>query len=392
MTRRANTPRSTKTKFGSLAGALVLAATAPLALQVAPAASLGLPEVALGGGGSAVPLELDVHVPSPAGLPGVVSGAGQSGPVEEVVVGGPKQPSVSVPLPPVPVAVPQTPEPPAAGASPGALGSASVPSVAAGERSGQGSAEPSPPSTQSTGTPTAGAPGAPGASDAGVGGVGIASGAGVTHAGESGAGYADGLAAEADGDGDALARIARRERTLKATVARLAGCLSEVPPRQRELLELRSGLGGEGPLDPRAAAAKLHVSPGRLAGRERRAVRELRAQASMHGCSRAHEEIAASAGSSLARVIDEPPLGGGGVREAGYRQRAGSAGGVRAPLSHAHGSLLGLGSEASDAILIVLLSLAAGVTLLVVLGDEAGQGPRHASWRRRIGNRLNARR
>jgi hypothetical protein len=255
------------------------------------------------------------------------------------------------------------------------------------DRSNEVEAESAPPNE---GSPAA----ATGASGAGYGGEAAAGGEGGVPigAGEAGAGYGELLVAKAGAD--ARARIARREHTLKATVARFAGCLSRVPGRQRQLLELRAGLGGTDPLDPQAVSAKLHVSQGRFAGWERRAVRELRAQASADGCKRAHDEIAALAGSTLGRFIGEHPLDGGGAQEVSYRQTAGGAGGVRAPLSHARASLLRLGlpPEASDAILILLLVLAACVTLVAVLGDEAGQGPRHASWRRRVGNRLNARR
>ncbi len=359
--------------------AVTVAVMVPLAVAVAPAASLGLPSVTLP---SAAP-ELDVQVPLPPSLPSISAGEGQSG-SEESVTG--KPPIVSVQSPPVPVEVPP-PQLPSVGVSSGTVEPPSAPSVSSDNQSGQGTVGPSSPHESAPAAAASGA-GAGGGAAAANGVVDVPIGV------DAGPSVGSGKLLTPKAGAGVRARIARRERTLKATVARLAGCLGEVPPRQRKLLELRSGLGGEDPLDPRAAAAKLHVSLGRLVGWERRAVRELRAQASADGCRRAHDGIAALAGSTLGRLIDEHPLDGGGTREASYRQRASSAGGVRAPLSHARGSLLGLGlsSEASNAVLILLLLLAACVTLLVVLGDEAGQGPRHASWRRRIGNRLNARR
>jgi hypothetical protein len=202
------------------------------------------------------------------------------------------------------------------------------------------------------------------------------------------------------GAGGIWARVARRESRLKSTVVRLAGCLEALPVGQRELLALRSGLRTGAALDPGATAARLHLSAARLVRRERRAVRELQASASAGGCAQAHG-LAGVAVSAVDRLFAEPEgitggpsTDGGVIVEASYAQPATRTGSGSGPASRPRGGLLGaaIPAAASDAILVALLLLAAFVTIVVVLGDEAGLGPRHGDWRRRIGNRLRARR
>ncbi len=54
------------------------------------------------------------------------------------------------------------------------------------------------------------------------------------------------------------------------------------------------------------------------------------------------------------------------------------------------GSLFGDGipPAASDAILVLILLLTGAISVVAVVADSAGQGPRHWQWRRRIINRL----
>jgi hypothetical protein len=188
------------------------------------------------------------------------------------------------------------------------------------------------------------------------------------------------------------AHIARRERSLKATVAQLHGCLSSLPASQQRLLELRTGIGAK-PLGPRAAAARLHVGPQRLAGLERRAVRELRASASAHGCNQSASQVVSGVMSFIGGAFGAGPGDPHAkLAPASYSLDPSS---LRAFLPHAKGSddgLLGaaISPAATDALLALLLVLAAGVLLAVVVVGASGRGPRDPEWRRRAAARLRA--
>ncbi|MEA2209652.1 MAG: hypothetical protein QOF54_2129 [Solirubrobacteraceae bacterium] len=237
-------------------------------------------------------------------------------------------------------------------------------------------------------------------------GAGSASGAPVASSGALGAAAAPGSspgssgslgsysrlpAIEARPGSRAFARIASRERTLKALVARLQGCLSELPEGQRELLELRAGKGSSRPLSPRATAAALHVGVARLARLEAKAVGELRDAARTHACGRL-ASIVAGVASYLAAAFGEPlgPAGAasGGVEAARYEVPAG-LGASRQP-----GDRGLLGSDFSPvpggAISLLLLLLIAGLALAALIADASGQGPRHEQWRRRMIGRLSS--
>jgi len=179
----------------------------------------------------------------------------------------------------------------------------------------------------------------------------------------------------------------QREHLLKAEVARYLGCLSNLPATQRELLELRTGLGVPRPLDPGAAAARMHLDRASFTARERQALRELRGAAALHECS--------EAGGVLAGVA---LFSGGGF---GSGPLAGPAVGVDAaryaasPTGHAgHRSVLGslLGTDmpplASDVLLVLLLAIAVGVGVVIVTADAAGVGPRHRHWRQSVAHRM----
>ncbi len=185
----------------------------------------------------------------------------------------------------------------------------------------------------------------------------------------------------------ARARIAARERALKATVAQLRGCLSGLPERQRQLLELRTGLVSK-PLGPKVVAARLHVARERFAALERQAVAELRATASAQGCGEP-AEVAARVLSFVAA-----PFRGSGGAQAGTEAISftfASPGPVKLhPSPGAHGGLLGdsVAPVAADAILALALLLAGAFVVTVVAADAAGQGPRHRRWRRRMAVRF----
>jgi hypothetical protein len=181
--------------------------------------------------------------------------------------------------------------------------------------------------------------------------------------------------------------MARRERMLKAQVARFQGCLGDLPATQRELLELRTGLGMPRPLGPRAAASRLHLGPARFARLERQAVRELSDAASAHGCSRMGEVVARVAAFIGAGFGGGQAGATGGVKAVSYSAPAPKPAGIR---SSTIAGLLGAGiSTVADDVLLGLLLLMAGcVVVTVILADAAGLGPRHEQWRQRILNRI----
>ncbi|HEY2593450.1 MAG TPA: hypothetical protein VGK33_06095 [Chloroflexota bacterium] len=204
----------------------------------------------------------------------------------------------------------------------------------------------------------------------------------------TGGGYGRLPAPEAGARPQARARIARRERALKAKVARFEGCLRDLPDTQRELLELRTGLTGSRPLAPRAVASRLRLGPAGFARLEKQAVRELTDAANTHGCSQMSEVVA-----RVASFVGAGFGGGhasaamGGVKGVSYNAAPAKP---PAASSSTIGAVLGadIPAVASDAILILLALMAGALAVAAVLADAAGQGPRHAQWRRRVAERI----
>jgi hypothetical protein len=252
--------------------------------------------------------------------------------------------------------------------------------------SSNGSAASSRSATRSGSTGAAGA----NQSGSGSGGLGGAGGlSGVAGYG-LGPGYAELPALAGRLSHRARARIAARERSLKAMVAQLHGCLSNLPESQRRLLELRTGLGSR-PLGPQAAAARLHVGPHRFAELERRAVRELRASANTRGCGESAGQVASGVISFIGAAFGAGPGEmHGGLQPVSYNLDPRS---LRAFLPHAHlshdGSLGGaISPAATNALLALLLTLIAIVVLAIVVVGAAGRGPRDPDWRRRAAARI----
>jgi hypothetical protein len=181
-----------------------------------------------------------------------------------------------------------------------------------------------------------------------------------------------------------------RERLLKARVARYVGCLANLPAAQRELLELRTGLGVSQPLGPGAAAARLHLGLARFEARERQALRELSDAARSHKCSQG--------GGVLPAVAYSTRLGfGGGRRGGGATVDVAQARYVAPTKAAGHSSVLGslLGTDipplASDVLLVLLLVLGMGAGVLIVMADAIGLGPRHEHWRQSVASRIRRR-
>ncbi len=199
-----------------------------------------------------------------------------------------------------------------------------------------------------------------------------------------GAGYGRVPAVERKPSTRARARIAARERALKAAVARGLACLGSLPERQRQLLVLRSGLGRSRPLGPGATAARLHLGAARFAQLEEQALRELD-DSTARGCRQTRAAVAAvmtfrasSFGAPQARA---------GVEAARY-EAAPSPALPRA--SSSEKGLLGdgLSPAANEATLTLVLLLTFALVTSAVVVDAAGSGPRHPRWRRRMRNRI----
>jgi hypothetical protein len=187
----------------------------------------------------------------------------------------------------------------------------------------------------------------------------------------------------------ARARIASRERALKAIVARLQGCLGVLPSAQREVLELRVGVGATRPLSPRAAAARMHLGVARVTRLERQAVRELTDAASTHGCGRLSSFAAAVV--SYLHATFGGHAGAGGVEAVSYDLSPAAAPGSLPAAPHDDG-LLGSASSPvpGGAISLLLLVLFGALALTAIVADATGRGPRHAEWRHRVRSRLSS--
>jgi DNA-directed RNA polymerase specialized sigma24 family protein len=221
-------------------------------------------------------------------------------------------------------------------------------------------------------------------SDSGVGGYGTSPSTGSN--GEPGPSpllpVLEGAASPA-----AQARLVRRERKLKEAVERFKGCLGDLPGVQRELLELRTGIGLSRPLSPSAAAARLHLSRRRFRSLEKRAVLGLSEAANSHGCAQTVESGTGSTAFVSTTLSGSQPVATGGVAAARYSKPP-----PRSPQQTTVGRILGTGITplASHLILILLALLVGASTVALVLADAAGQGPRHEQWRQRVINRVRA--
>jgi hypothetical protein len=279
--------------------------------------------------------------------------------------------------------------------------SASAPSltVSGGKASvGTSSASSTTPSGSRTGSGTGaratGAAGTTSGSAGGSGGSGTAAGgAGTapTLLGGYGAPHVNsGMPPmEARAGSRARARIASRERALKAIVAHFQGCLGALPDTQRELLQLRVGVGTIRPLSPRAAAARMHLGVARVTRLERQAVLELRDAASTHSCGRLSSFVAAVV--SYFHAAFGGHAGLGGVEAASYDLSPAAALGKLPAAPHDEGLL---GSAFSPipggAISLMLLVLFGVLALTAIVADATGRGPRHPAWRHRLRSRLSS--
>jgi hypothetical protein len=304
-----------------------------------------------------------------------------------------KAPPVSIKTPLVSVKGPSVNVNTPAGSVHTTTGSANVPSVSVAGSTGRN------PSSSASGGSSRGA--TTGGATSGTAGAG--SGAGTSGGsaapasptplgtyGSPGAGYGELPPIEGAPGKRARARIARRERLLKATVERFQGCLVVLSASNRQVLELRTGYGDARPLSPRATAALLRLGAPQLARLEKQAVRELSDAAATHSCVRTGEVVEA------AMSFIGAGFGGGGQAGTTGRMEVASFKTSRpllpTPGPTLVGRVLGAGvpQVASDLIVVLLLVTLLGATVVLVVADAAGQGPRHEQWRRRVINRLRA--
>jgi hypothetical protein len=307
-----------------------------------------------------------------------------------------KTPSVPVKVPTVPVKTPTVSvKTPAVTVHTGSAGGPSV-SVksSAGGSAGVGASTGSPTaarrgSTGSAVTSTGAGASARGAAGSGSGGSGGSVGP-LGSYGSPGAGYGELPPIEGSMGRRERARIERRERHLKAIVARFRGCLSAIPATERAVLELRTGYGPARALSPRATAARLHVTSAQLAHLEGEAVRELGAAASTHSCGQTGQFVA-GAMSFIAATFGGPASTGANGGVEAVRYSASPTGGGASTASGDKGILgAGISPLASDVLLALGTLFVLGLVVIAVIADAAGQGPRHAQWRQRVINRFNA--
>jgi hypothetical protein len=187
----------------------------------------------------------------------------------------------------------------------------------------------------------------------------------------------------------ARARAASRERALKAIVAHFQGCLGALPDAQRELLQLRVGVGTTRPLSPRAVAARMHLGVARVTRLERQAVLELTDAASTHSCGRLSSFVAAVV--AYFRAAFGGHAAAGGVDAVSYDLSPAAALGKLPAAPHDEGLL---GSAFSPipggAISLMLLVLFGVLALTAIVADATGRGPRHPEWRHRVRSRLSS--
>jgi hypothetical protein len=199
-------------------------------------------------------------------------------------------PSVSVPKLPVP-SVSETPALPAVPTVPTAP---SIPKVSTPQV---------PTVTDSAGTDVAKdtvvalqrAVGASPGSTGTAGGGSAATGSGAAPGGSSSRSGSSGTRRSSRRDGAGPTGKRHFERRVRRTVRRFAGCLGQLPSRQRTVLTLRAGIGSQPPRNRRRVGLHLDLSAARVARIERRGLRALRALGRDGGCGAASGAAAAGA-------------------------------------------------------------------------------------------------
>ena len=282
-----------------------------------------------------------------------------------------KTPTVPAKAPPVPVKPPSTPS---LGKAPGLAGGATTTSTrpTTGQPAGGSASAPS----QRDATTANGASSAP------------PSGPAAPAGGSSGygAGPVVGSLAGKTGTRQSSAERSRTAdyRSLAQAVARLQGCLSELPQGARRALMLRTGVGSSRALSPSATAVRLHLGVARLARVERQALGELRRAARTRGCGQMSEIVAAVVAFVGSRAGSGGSGAPGGIETARYAFFAPSRHGIRPPGSSSRSLLGEISPMASDAIVALLLVVGAAIAAGIVVTRGSGHSPPWRRWRRRV--------
>jgi hypothetical protein len=170
-------------------------------------------------------------------------------------------------------------------------------------------------------------------------------------------------------------------------VARLAGCLGDLPKQLRLVLELRTGLGRSHALSPRAAARYLHLPVRQVVRLERRAVRLLRLTARKHACGPSPAQMASLGIPAAVLAGGQPPSGAqaiGGVKAARYTKLPSTPGSRTGGALGATNSLgISRAPGASNLLLATLLVLAGMIVIAALFAEELGVSPRYRRWQAR---------
>ena len=179
------------------------------------------------------------------------------------------------------------------------------------------------------------------------------------------------------------------DSSLAGTVARLQGCLSELPESHRRALMLRTGVGSSQALSARAAAARLHLDAARFARVERQALGELQKAARTDRCGQMDEIAAAVVAFVGPGVSGGGPTARSGVEAARYAFFPPARHAIKLGRSSSGGSLLGdISPTASSAMVVLLLAVAAAIAAGIVVTHGSGNSPPWRRWRRRLADGL----
>jgi hypothetical protein len=355
---------------------------------VSPAASLGLPELSVEVPAVTVKTpavtittpSVPVKTPSATAPTPTVSSKTPAAPTKTAPTktSSTKAPALKDSVPSVSAEGPTVPAPPPSTPS---LGKAAVPAVGVTTTS----------STPGTGMPVGSAPSSAGPTTTN-GASSAPNGQATPLDGATGYGSGPGAETPREEAGTPQSPGEReqmtRDTSLAATVARLRGCLNELPEPHRRALMLRTGVGSSQALSARATAARLHLAVARFAQVEQQALGELRKAARTRSCGQMGELVAAVVSFIGPSVDGGGSAGRGGVEAARYAFSPPSRHAIK-PAESSSGSLLGsISPTASSAIVVLLLLVASAIAAGVVVTHGSGNSPSWRRWRRRIADGL----
>jgi hypothetical protein len=357
------------------------------ACEVSPAASLGLP--ALSADVAAVSVKTPAVTVTTPSVPVKSPTATVPTTPENTPSASPKTPTVPVKSTPAKAPSVKVKTPSGSGQAPTV--SAPVPSTSSlGEAVVPGAKLTTTNATSPPGNLTATGPAPSSASVTPTDGASSVAPSGQATPGDGTAGYGAAPAAESPVGGigprrnsGEAARLAD-DSSLAGTVARLQGCLSELPESHRRALMLRTGVGSSQVLSARAAAARLHLDAARFARVERQALGELKKAARTSTCGQMDQIATAVVAFVGPGVSSGGPTARSGVEAARYAFAPPPRHAIK-PGESSSGFLLGdISPTASSAIIVLLLVVAAAIAAGIVVTHGSGNSPPWRRWRRRV--------